>query len=205
MRSSRSTVLETAILGQLASTPLHGYQLRKLLAMQLGPFRAFSYGTLYPALKTLQNRGLITSTEVTPAATRATSMATTARAATGKRSRIVYELTDAGRDHLRNELAQAGPAAWEDDNFDIRFALFGQTDADTRLRILEGRRTRLTERMEAARTNWVSAGQLGEYPLELQRHGLEQVEHEVSWLDKLITTERERAIRVPSHEMKERG
>ena len=46
---SRSTVLETAILGLLNESPLHGYELRKRLNLLLGSFRAFSYGTLYPA------------------------------------------------------------------------------------------------------------------------------------------------------------
>jgi DNA-binding PadR family transcriptional regulator len=69
----------------------------------------------------------------------------------GRRGRIVYQLTAEGKEHLQTVLSSAGPAAWEDENFDVRFALFAQTDAETRLRILEGRRTRLTERLEAVR------------------------------------------------------
>ncbi|PZR53143.1 PadR family transcriptional regulator [Xylanimonas oleitrophica] len=207
---SRSTVLETAILGLLSSAPLHGYELRKRLALLLGPFRAFSYGTLYPALKSLQARGLIDTAEPAPSAPapRAKGAARAARRAavahdggtkpplTGRRGRIVYELTAEGKEHLQTVLASSGPAAWEDENFDVRFALFAQTDADTRLRILEGRRSRLTERLEAVRESAARTRErLDEYTLELQRHGLEQVEREVRWLDGLITTERDRASR----------
>ncbi|BDZ42030.1 hypothetical protein GCM10025865_13290 [Paraoerskovia sediminicola] len=75
----------------------------------------------------------------------------------------------------------------------MRFAFFAQTDADTRLRILEGRRTRLAERLDAVRESASRTRErLDEYTLELQRHGLEQVEREVTWLDGLITAERDR-------------
>ncbi|WP_029068053.1 PadR family transcriptional regulator [Jonesia quinghaiensis] len=181
---SRSTVLEIAILGLLKESPLHGYELRKRLNLLLGMFRAFSYGTLYPALKSLEKRELISAQGSQEAPSHALS---------GKRARIVYHITEQGIDHLTQSLATAGPSAWDDDNFDVRFAFFGQTDADTRIRILEGRRSRLNERLETVReTNSRTRGRLDEYTLELQRYGLEQVEREVRWLDGLINNERNR-------------
>jgi DNA-binding PadR family transcriptional regulator len=187
---SRSNVLETAILGLLNSSPLHGYELRKRLNLMLGSFRAFSYGTLYPALKSLVARGLIETTDTKPVD------AKPAAGLTGRRGRIVYKLTAEGKEHLQTVLSSSGPAAWEDENFDVRFAFFAQTDAETRIRILEGRRSRLTERLELVRESAARTRErLDEYTLELQRHGLEQVEREVRWLDGLITTERDRALR----------
>ena len=200
---SRSTVLETAILGLLSKAPLHGYELRKQLSLLLGPLRAFSYGTLYPVLRSLQERGLIATVEPTHAAVGATARGASL---SGRRGRIVYELTADGKEHLQTVLSSAGPAAWEDENFDVRFALFAQTDADTRLRILEGRRTRLTEKLEAVKESAARTRErLDEYTFELQRHGLEQVEREVRWLDGLITQERGRASRDPRENQKERG
>ncbi|WP_125772680.1 PadR family transcriptional regulator [Antribacter gilvus] len=188
---SRSDVLETAILGLLSEAPLHGYELRKRLNLLLGSFRAFSYGSLYPALKSLVTRHLIVTTEgESPASGRTTPPPPPLA---GRRGRIVYELTAEGKEHLQTVLATSGPAAWEDENFDVRFALFAQTDAETRLRILEGRRTRLTERLEAVKESATrTRARLDEYTLELQRYGLEKVEREVRWLDSLITTERGR-------------
>ena len=85
-----------------------------------------------------------------------------------------------------------GPAAWEDDGFGIRFAFFGQTRADIRLRILEGRRTRLEERLDNFRAALARTRErLDSYTLELQRHGLESVEREVRWLNELIASERQ--------------
>ena len=59
MTSQRSGVLELAVLGILHETPMHGYELRKRLNSLLGAFRAFGYGSLYPALKDLLGKGLI--------------------------------------------------------------------------------------------------------------------------------------------------
>ena len=54
----RSSMLELAILGELED-PLHGYELRKRLSRSLGSVRRLSYGSLYPALHRLADRGLI--------------------------------------------------------------------------------------------------------------------------------------------------
>ena len=58
----RARLLEFAVLGLLHEGPTHGYDLRRRLNTALGPFRALSYGTLYPALKGLLGRGLIAET-----------------------------------------------------------------------------------------------------------------------------------------------
>jgi chromosome segregation ATPase len=88
-------------------------------------------------------------------------------------------------------MTEVGPTAWEDDNFDIRFAFFSSTDMEIRLRVLEGRRSRLQERLarvqgELERTQ----AEVNRYAAELQRHGVESVEREVRWLSELIQAER---------------
>ncbi|MEO7069039.1 MAG: PadR family transcriptional regulator, partial [Nostocoides sp.] len=57
--SRRTDLLEFAVLGLLHETPMHGYELRKRLNAALGAFRALSYGTLYPCLKSLTQQRLI--------------------------------------------------------------------------------------------------------------------------------------------------
>jgi len=175
-------VLELAVLGLLHETPMHGYELRKRLNALLGAFRAFSYGSLYPCLKDLLLSGLIA----------ADSGPDAPLPLAGRRSKIVYRLTAEGKERLQDLLAEAGPAAWEDDGFGVRFAFFGQTRADVRLRILEGRRSRLEERMESVRAALARTRErLDSYTLELHKHGLESVEREVRWLNELIASERE--------------
>ncbi|KWW98409.1 Uncharacterized protein LI90_29 [Carbonactinospora thermoautotrophica] len=180
----RSGVLELAVLGLLAESPLHGYELRKRLNALLGSFRAFSYGSLYPCLKDLLAKGWIaeeTPQEATPGG----------RPLKGRRSKIVYRLTPEGKEHFQQLLATSGPSEWEDENFGVRLAFFAKTDADVRMRILEGRRSRLEERLHALRQSLARTWErLDNYTLELQRHGLESVEHEVRWLNELIATER---------------
>jgi DNA-binding PadR family transcriptional regulator len=183
MSGQRSGVLELAVLGLLHETPMHGYELRKRLNAVLGAFRAFGYGSLYPCLKELLSRGMIVEEEALPAAPKPLG---------GRRSKIVYRLTADGKERLQDLLSQAGPAAWEDDGFGVHFAFFGQTRADIRLRILEGRRSRLEERLESVRAGLTRTRErVDSYTLELQRHGLESVEREVRWLNELIASERQ--------------
>lgn len=179
---AKTDVLALAILGILAEHPLHGYEIRKRLGSELGPFRALSYGSLYPCLRRMVDADLIVADADDAETTRATA---------SKRSRISYHITEQGQQRLTTELASAGTSSWDDGTFDVRFSMFDRTDSATRLRILEGRRSRLTERLEE-----ISAGlqrvrdRHDAYTAELHRHGLERVEREVEWLDRLIEYER---------------
>jgi DNA-binding PadR family transcriptional regulator len=169
---------------------MHGYELRKRLYTVLGAFRALSYGSLYPCLHELLAAGLIA--EEHEEAGEAPARASAARAKAGRRSLKVYRLTADGKERLQELLAEGGPATWEDDGFGVHFAFFGLTRADVRLRILEGRRSRLEERMEAIRAAFTRTRErVDRYTEELHRHGLESVEREVRWLNELIASERE--------------
>jgi DNA-binding PadR family transcriptional regulator len=190
---NRSGVLELAVLGLLRETPMHGYELRKRLYTVLGAFRALSYGSLYPCLHELQAAGLIAAEQdEAEAPAEPPTRAGTTRARARGRSLKVYRLTAEGKERLQELLGEGGPAAWEDDGFGVHFAFFGQTRADVRLRILEGRRSRLEERMEAIRAAFTRTRErVDSYTLELHRHGLESVEREVRWLNELIASERQ--------------
>ncbi len=199
MGRNRTAVLELAVLGVLHRTPMHGYELRKQITSVLGLFRALSYGSLYPCLHELLAAGLIAeehdgSEPEPPARTTASGRP---RAGRG-RALKVYRLTADGKERLQELLGEGGPAAWDDDGFGVHFAFFGQTRADVRLRILEGRRSRLEERMESIRAALTRTRErVDSYTLELHRHGLESVEREVRWLNELIASERQVASEQP--------
>ena len=177
--------LELAVLGLLHESPMHGYELRKQLNIVLGWGRVLSYGSLYPALKRMLKAGWIA--EQASASTGTTGSG----AGVSRRQRIVYELTDAGDARFNELMGQAGPSAWEDDSFDVRFAFFSRTDMEIRLRILEGRRTRLEERLARVQSQLArTQKEMDRYATELQRHGVESVEREVRWLSDLIAAER---------------
>jgi len=173
--TSKAASLELAVLGLLHESPLHGYELRKRLNLLFGWSRVLSYGSLYPALKRMLRNGWITEvTTVSPGVSR--------------RQRIVYQISPTGTEYFANAVTDSGPSSWEDENFNMRFAFFSRTDASVRMNILEGRRSRLQERLDRAR----SAAQRGSdrYVNELQRHTLESMEREVRWLSELIDAER---------------
>ena len=183
--AKRHDVLEFAVLGVLSDGPLHGYELRKRLAAVLGPFRALSYGSLYPCLRRLQAKGLIDEVDVTPA------IESSAPALSARRARVVYAISADGKEEFAEWANQPGPEAWEDEGFAAHMAFFGRTESRVRLRILEGRRSRLEERVDALRES-VSRGRerADAYTLQLQQHGLDGAEREVRWLTELIQTER---------------
>lgn len=188
----RTRVLELAVLGLLRDTPLHGYELRKRLTAILGWGRTLSYGSLYPCLKQMLGVGLIIEDPLA-AGPAGVGSERAAGSRASRRGRIVYKLTPEGKEHFQQLLDDAGPASWEDETFGVHLAFFGQTDRAVRMRILEGRRSRLEERRDGAKTAIQRARErLDEYTLELHRHGLESVEREVRWLTELIDTEHSR-------------
>ncbi len=185
--SRRGELLEFAVLGLLHESPMHGYQLRKRLNTALGAFRALSYGSLYPCLRDLLGKGWIF--EASGGGPDVLSGS--------RRARIVYELTADGKERFQDMAESAGPTSWDDEEFDVHFAFFARTKSEVRLRILEGRRSRLEERLANIRTASArNRERMDLYTAALQRHGEESAEREVRWLEELISAER-RGIAVP--------
>ncbi|CAJ1510867.1 PadR family transcriptional regulator [[Mycobacterium] holstebronense] len=171
-------MLELAILGLLLESPMHGYELRKRLTGLLGAFRAFSYGSLYPALRRMQLAGVIAE-DATPTGTPV------------RRARRVYRLTDAGRQRFNELVSDTGPQNYTDDGFGVHLAFFNRTPAEARMRILEGRRRQVEERREGLRNAVARASNsLDRYTRQLHQLGLESSEREVNWLNELIAAER---------------
>ncbi len=185
--SRRSDMLELAILGLVQDAPMHGYELRKQVHRVLGTVRALSYGTLYPRLRDLVLWGYLYEVD---------------RPIPGRRAKITYAVTPAGRERLALLLAAAGPSAWEDEAFAVHFAFFGRTDAGVRLRILEGRRARLEERLALIRANGPARTSAADGPDtyldELHRHGMESTEADLRWIARMIDTERQKNQRALS-------
>ncbi|MGV0625183.1 PadR family transcriptional regulator [Mycolicibacter minnesotensis] len=171
-------MLELAILGLLLESPMHGYELRKRLTGLLGAFRAFSYGSLYPALRRMQAAGVIAE-DATPTGTPV------------RRARRVYRLTDTGRQRFNELVSDTGPQNYTDDGFGVHLAFFNRTPAEARMRILEGRRRQVEERREGLRNAVTRAtNSLDRYTRQLHQLGLESSEREVKWLNELIAAER---------------
>jgi len=94
-------MLKLAILGFLRDHPLHGYDLKSRIAALTGHVKPIADGTLYPAIKRLENAGLLTR-----------------RSAPGKIAapRHMLELTQDGIDYLRRLLRDPDDLFITDEN-----------------------------------------------------------------------------------------
>lgn len=175
----RPDVLEFTVLGVLADGPLHGYELRKRLTAILGPFRALSYGSLYPCLHRLTDRGWVAAqTDHAVPITR--------------RAKVDYALTPEGKEAFAGWVADTGPGFWDDEAFAARLAFFSRTEARVRLQLLEGRRARLQERLRTLEAAIDRAqDRVDVYEWQLQQHGIDGTTREVGWISQLIEGERE--------------
>lgn len=81
--------IDCVILGLLSHEELTGYEIKKRMDTTLKYFWSASYGSIYPALTDLVNRGLATKREDTE----------------NKRNKLIYTITDNGRDYLKEWLA----------------------------------------------------------------------------------------------------
>jgi len=172
--AKRQQLLDFAVLGLLHEAPMHGYEVRKRLDLAIGPFRALSFGTLYPALRGLVAEGYLSE--------RAAATPTTSR-----RPRIVYQLTPLGRERFAELARGADEAAYDDEGFALRVAFFSRTEGSVRLRILEGRRARLEERLATLREEHGSGDTWSRL---LTRHTEESLQRDLRWLADLIAAER---------------
>ena len=81
--------MDCVILGLLCHEELTGYEIKKRINTALKFFWSASYGSIYPALNDLVNRGLATKSEDTG----------------NKRNKLIYTITDEGRNYLKEWLA----------------------------------------------------------------------------------------------------
>ncbi len=208
-------MLELAVLGLLKEQQLHGYELKKQLTEALGPFSSVSFGSLYPALNRLEAAGAVRAVEgesrgpaaaVRPAVPMTGSIAgeaaafraRRAAAAAARRSeprtsrtRKVYAITDRGQ-QLFEELLDAETAGDDDKAFNLKLAFCRFLPPDRRLRLLERRRAQLEDRLDRTRTTMRGRrDRMDTYTQSLIDHGTESAERDISWLDRLIASERQ--------------
>ena len=168
-------MLELAILGLLKERSMHGYELKKQLGQRLGFFWTVSFGSLYPTLKKLERRGFVEKLPNGEAASR---------------RKHVYRITSSGEDEFLHLLEEGPSSAWEDDKFPLRLAFFGYLRPESRIRLLERRKQTLEERLAEGRRSLSAARRADTYTLSLMRHGVSVTEHDIAWLDELISAER---------------
>lgn len=80
--------MDQVILGFLSHEPMTGYEIKKRIDTSLHYFWSGSYGSIYPTLNDLEKNGLVTKAEDKANA----------------RKKLIYQITDAGREALREWL-----------------------------------------------------------------------------------------------------
>jgi DNA-binding PadR family transcriptional regulator len=166
-------MLEMAILGLLKEQELHGYELKKRLVEMLGFASGVSFGSLYPALARLEAAGAVEAAVSGPRKGRA---------------RKVYRVTARGEELFEELLAAENASSDDDRMFNLRLAFARYLPPDARLGMLERRRAHLVERLIQARAR-VKAVRDG-YARSLVEHNREAAEHDLSWIERLIASER---------------
>lgn len=77
------------ILGLLSHESLTGYEIKKRMDTKFNFFWSASYGSIYPTLNSLVNYGMVTKLEITD----------------NGRNKIIYTITDAGKEYLKKWLS----------------------------------------------------------------------------------------------------
>jgi DNA-binding PadR family transcriptional regulator len=197
-------MLDMAILGLLEERDLHGYEIRRQLRDHLGILANVSFGSIYPALTRLEKAGAVMATEASAGRANAASPVPSApptgslsgelavlrarRHSTthSRRGKKVYRITDKGRQLFVQLLADGGPL---DDarSFGLRLAFARHLAPQARLSLLERRRAHLVQRLAEAEDPKI---ELDVYARSVVQHTADSVAQDISWLDRLIATER---------------
>jgi DNA-binding PadR family transcriptional regulator len=171
-------LLDLAILGLLKERPMHGYELKKRLSYMLGHFWTVSYGSLYPALKRLEKGAAIE---------RAYSVKEKTR------NRNVYRITRRGETAFMRMLTEnvSNASLADTEKFDLRMTFFQYLDPQTRLKLLEIRRTYLEDQVAKFKAYRSNNKDEDRYRTGLLRHKVDQARSDIRWLDRLMAHERE--------------
>ena len=206
-------MLDMAILGLLEDRDLHGYEIRRQLRDNLGILANVSFGSIYPALTRLEKAGAVVATEGSAGTGTKAQSAAPAAPLTGslsgelavlrarrhspshsRRGKKVYRITEKGRQVFVQLLAEGGSL---DDarSFGLRLAFARHLAPQARLSLLERRRAQLVQRLAEAES---PTAELDVYARSVVQHTADSVAQDISWLDRLIASERAIPLSVPT-------
>lgn len=168
-------MIEMAVLGLLKQRAMHGYDLKKELAAQLGQFWQVSYGSLYPTLRRLENLGaverLYPKGEV-------------------KRRKNIYRITSVGETMFAQAMDEYSSIS-DETRFRLKLAFFRYLNPDARVELLERRRAYLTEKLAQIRAQLRAYRErIDAYTYRLMEHGVDTTTADIQWIEQLIADEK---------------
>ncbi|RJG22651.1 PadR family transcriptional regulator [Paenibacillus thiaminolyticus] len=165
-------MLEYIILGLLMEGPMSGYEMKKTIDSSVGLFYRASYGSLYPALKRLANKGLLSVAE-----------------AEGGRNKKEYTLLPAGKEQFVSWLAEPLPVSRNE--VLLRIFFYDYLDEDTRQARLteyenklesEMRRLQAVQEMVAGELEHIEHPENYYYRVSVLTYGLHYFGMEKQWM-----------------------
>lgn len=117
MKMANEKKMDCVILGLLCHESLSGYEIKKRMDTTLRFFWSASFGSIYPTLNSLVYDGMVTKLESTDHG----------------RAKVIYTITDSGREHLKKWLAL--PVKKDELRYETLLKLFfgGEVGADISL------------------------------------------------------------------------
>jgi PadR family transcriptional regulator AphA len=159
------------ILGFLNRDPASGYDIKQKIDISTRFFFASSYGQIYPELKKLEERGLITG----------------AAKSQGQRARTEYSITEAGAAELEQWLLSPGNGIEMRDESLLKLFFSISLSREDQLARLEAlladRRAGHAQLKEVER---VTGGDIPELPQLVLDYGLELYEFMIGWAERAI-------------------
>lgn len=168
-----------AILGALMEKPMHGYELRKYFEHAAGVFWMINYGSIYPALKKLEEGGMVKGR---------------AEAVDSVKGKRIYSITPKGKktflgmlkDRLKKE-------AFVRDEFTLHLFFMDFLDEKTIGQMIKSRLDGNAALLGVIKEHEKSHSfKLPKYRCEILKRGRMHIETEISWLkDTLKNIEKE--------------
>lgn len=165
--------IELLILIKIEMGPKYGYEIKKEIEKDLGYLIDVNHNALYPALRRFTAEGLVTKQ---------------LNEQLDRPNQYIYQITELGRSRITELTSEfSEKEASNKIEFMIRVYLFSRISATQRMRIL-------TRRSAVLRSGYIDLEQRklrdcsDEYEKEVLEQSMQQIKHELDWIEKLIIT-----------------
>ncbi|MCX7038917.1 MAG: PadR family transcriptional regulator [Spirochaetes bacterium] len=165
--------LKFALLGLLAESPKHGYEIKRRFEGALGNIWSVSYGQLYPTLRRLSELGDVTK-----------------KTEPGKKAadKNIYSITEKGRKKIDEWLLKPLRSTYSvKDEFTLRFLFFSKLSPVQVRDYLRAQREKTVLQKEIYERTLASRGdEMGCFLQAIIRRGIIHLEAEIHWLDEVV-------------------
>lgn len=174
---ARESKTKYALLGILSQCEMSGYEIKKFIENSLGFFWNESFGQIYPALKSMEEEGLISSTWID---------------SEESKSKILYQITKKGFNELKSWLE--GSTAKHVVRNELLLKLFFARNMDKSILIEQLKQTKEEYVTELNTYHAIRKGILKDhkdhpdrkYWLFTLEYGIDSVNMSLKWLEKVI-------------------